>query len=254
MNDDDPILFNKLTILQFGCGGTGSWLVHPLVKFLSNINMRLNNFDCRYYLIDDDFVDLRNINRQNFTEDHIHRNKSETLKFENDYLYKDCLSSLPIRIQTQKQISDLFNNYYKNKPIKPSIIFNKKIIIGCVDNNKSRRLIFNYIKKNPQKQIIYIDSGNNLYNGQIVTTIFNETLKEQLNGSNYQNINFLKYFTNKKTTNDDQSCSFFGEQSQSINMMASTLIFSIIQKLLIEEVLPPNKIEFNNGGYSTFKI
>ena len=245
-----------MSIIQFGCGGTGSYLGRPLIKFLSNLKNRYGDqFNCKYTVVDGDTVSARNILRQNFTEDHISLNKAKVLKFENDYFYKDCIQDVPYMITTTKQMKNFYDGFFKQIQFRRPIPNNNKcIVLGCVDNNKSRRLIFKYIKDNSDKQIVYLDSGNNLHNGQIITTIFNEHLKQILYGVDFENINFLKYFPLKVKEANEESCAFFGDQSQSINMFASTLLFMNIQKLIIEGRLPPNKIEFNNSGYSTFDI
>jgi len=250
------MLFNNLSIVQFGCGGTGSYLGQPIIKFLNNLQNRyITNFNAQYFIIDGDYVTARNILRQNFTEDHIGRNKSNVIKTENDYFEHNYITSIQYNIETKMQMEKFFEGSYKKITFKKPIQHNSIcIILGCVDNNKCRRLIFNYMKNNSNKQIIYLDSGNNLYNGQIITTIFNNQLKQSLGNINYKNINFLKYFPSKIKEVNDQSCAFFGDQSQSINMFASTLLFMNIQKLIIEEKLPPNKIEFNSSGFSTFEI
>ena len=51
-----------------------------------------------------------------------------------------------------------------------------------------------------------------------------------------------------------QSCAFFGDQSQAINIMAATLMFINLQKVLISLELPPEVITFNSSGYSTFEL
>ena len=51
-----------------------------------------------------------------------------------------------------------------------------------------------------------------------------------------------------------QSCAFFGDQSQAINTMAATLMFINLQKILISSELPPELVTFNSSGYSTFEL
>ncbi len=248
--------YSNLNIFQFGCGGTGSYLVSPLVKFLNNINDRNRTLDINYYLIDDDTVEQRNIIRQNFYEDDIGRNKATVKQREYCHLFEN-ITTINHCINTKNKIEKFigsdptYTRKYKYRYIYSSGL---NIIFGCTDNNKSRRIIFNYIKKNSGHDYIYIDSGNNLNNGQITTIIFNEYLKHLLNSIRFENINFQKMFPLKVKEEVNESCAFFGDQSQSINMMAANLQFINFQKIIVENKMPPNLINFNASGYSSFEI
>ena len=53
---------------------------------------------------------------------------------------------------------------------------------------------------------------------------------------------------------DGQSCAFFGDQSQTINTLAASLLFANFQKTIINDLIPPPVIEFNSSGMSTFEL
>ncbi len=101
-----------------------------------------------------------------------------------------------------------------------------------------------------------------LYNGQIITKSFNfpeENQQDLFKGKKRKKklkINFKEMFP----INDDlketpqHSCAFFGDQSQAVNIMAATLMFINLQKILISLELPPELITFNSSGYSTFEL
>ena len=76
--------FEKIYIIQIGCGGTGSWLVSPLSKFVSNVRSRV---PIKYYLVDNDHVEERNILRQNFSNWDIGKSKTSALL--NRFCYND---------------------------------------------------------------------------------------------------------------------------------------------------------------------
>ena len=59
---------------------------------------------------------------------------------------------------------------------------------------------------------------------------------------------------NVENDTPEQSCAFFGDQSQAINSLAATLMFINLQKILVTSELPPELITFNSSGYSTFEI
>lgn len=236
---------NNLTVIQFGVGGTGSWLAKPVAKFLRNISMRFPNESImvEYNLVDPDFVEDRNILRQNFDPQDIGRNKASTIKRSLVYTFNTIIC-YQHRMETKNKIL----NFIQGKPGNNRSL---KVIFGCIDNNKVRRSIF-YACKNHSYPIVYIDGGNELYHGQIVTSAFNTPMFR--NNNSFKNLNFNKLFPENVVNNEDQNCAFFGDQSQAINMMCANLQFINFQQLLVNETLPPNWITFNSSGYSVFEI
>jgi molybdopterin/thiamine biosynthesis adenylyltransferase len=252
-------MFRSLNIYQIGCGGTGSWLVYPICKFLRNLVTRYDNINLTYTLVDDDIVEARNILRQNFEEYDIDRNKATTMvrKYSNVY---PLMEAIKIRIDTPKKLQNLLEGEYHSNP-HMSIPYTDSpreliIILGCVDSNKTRRMAYRFFTKKYNRlttPVTYIDSGNNLHNGQIVTCYFEKlSISPYINSERHKNPNMVKMFP-LKADEDDQSCAFFGDQSQSINMLASSFIFSNFQKLIIDRLLPPPIINFNSSGFSYFE-
>lgn len=264
--------FRALNIIQIGAGGTGSWLVPSLLRFLNNINRRMStHLALSYVLCDDDVVEDRNIIRQNFDEHDISQIKSRVLirKYSQFNINKYWL---PVQINTSAKFHKLLEGkfgsfFYRHNSLT--------IVLGCVDNNVSRRAVFNGLKNAKNgwelESRIYIDSGNNLSNGQIVTTAFNcgnivkrgETVTDRImakrniftNAEQFKNPAFLKLFPiNPEAEVTNESCAFFGDQSQGVNIFAANLLFNNIQKILIEGFIPPSIITFNNMGHSSFEI
>lgn len=246
--------FNNINVFQFGAGGTGSWLVEPLSKFLNNINLRDRNLNLNYVLVDDDIVSDENIRRQNFIHEDVGSFKSMALKrrcywFPNLYPHRE-------KLETKKKFQNLIYNFISTNHDRRISDRNLNLIIGCTDSVKFRRNIFSFLKNNFNYPAIYIDSGNNLHNGQILTTVFNINDKNLIkNIERFKNPNLHKFFPKNMENNDNgQNCAFFGDQSQSINIIAATQIFANIQRILIENLLPASKIDFNSSGYTTFNI
>lgn len=229
---------HNLNIFQIGVGGTGSWVVPFLIKFLINIQQRFGErLNVRYTLIDDDIVERRNILRQNFNNEDIGRTKASVM---GRRYFMNGLQIVPERLDSKKKMLKLFTN---NSNFDNSL----NIFLGCADNNKSRRVIYNLLKKDFGHKSIYIDSGNLLHNGQIVTISFNFEKNNT--------VNFLKMFPKETDgTEPTQSCAFFGDQSQSINILAAAKMFANIQRILIDGDLPPTVITFNSSGFSSFNI
>jgi len=258
--------FTKINIVQIGCGGTGSWVVPLVSKLANNIRLRLpEGSKISYKLVDNDVVEERNILRQNFSQWDIGKSKAHSLINKHIYDFEDliCFTN---KIKTKKDFMILQDFDHIDETLV--------IILGCVDNNKTRHLIFKtlrYCQKNfsPKTKYIYIDSGNLLYNGQVITLSFGfeEFLIKKLEETEpdtatnlkkkikkRKKLNFLKMFPLKDPEEVQQSCAFFGDQSQAINSLAATIMFCNLQKILVASEMPPQKISFNSSGYSTFDV
>jgi hypothetical protein len=264
----------RIVIIQVGCGGTGSWLVPLASKLLNNIKLRLpETTEVVYKIIDDDTVEERNILRQNFSSWDIGKGKAMSLISRYCYNFKNMIS-ITKRMKVKKDLQELIFLPGDDPFINVSDMRQETlvIIIGCVDNNKSRQLI-NKLAKTINKEllcpIVYIDSGNLLYNGQIVTMShgFNEFLIKMINEfepekakqlerqiKSRKKINFNKMFAIVKEEEVQQSCAFFGDQSQAVNSLAATMLFCNLQKILVASEIPPDVITFNSSGYSTFEV
>jgi len=220
-------------VIQIGCGGTGSWLVDLLSKFINNLQER--NINCLYTLCDFDNVEERNCIRQNFNKSEVGMLKVCALSLSNIQNIKD-INLVTTKITKQK-LELLLNIDYLN------------IIIGCVDNNSTRNQIYSCLTSNPYKYL-YIDSGNQLSTGQIISIWDNiEDYVDQYRPAVYNNIQAI--LKQKEETINNQSCAFFGEQSQGINNLAAALLFNIIQNFIINKKLPSNLIIFNIDNQCT---
>lgn len=250
--------YHQINIFQIGVGGTGSWLVYPLCKFLSNLVQRFSQqlgLIINYIVIDDDIVEERNILRQNFEPYDIGRSKV------NVTIRKYCnvfpIAGIRFRAKTKRGFDKVF---YGDLTEGISPVNSITFIFGCVDNNESRRRLFSYMKKKELRYpVVYFDSGNDLYHGQIVTSIFeiggNENHRSFVNESRFKQPKFLKMFPLKMQDGEtEESCAFFGDQSQAINLQASNLLFSNFQQAIIHSQLPPPVINFNSAGFSTFQL
>lgn len=249
---------HRINIFQIGVGGTGSWLVYPLCKFLNNIYQRFANQGLliNYILVDDDIVEERNILRQNFESYDVGRSKVQST------IRKYCgvfpLTGFRYRPTTKPKFEKLF---YGSMTAAINPRYSVTFVFGCVDDNKARRGLFNYFKKHGTGYpIVYFDSGNDLYHGQIVTTAFDIFDKEIefsyfKNGRKFNQPKFLSMFPVKVQEGEtEESCAFFGDQSQGINIQAANLLFLNFQQAIIHRQLPPPVINFNSAGFSTFQL
>ncbi len=256
--------FNTINIVQIGCGGTGSWVVPLASKLINNVRLRLpDRVKIHYKLVDDDVVEERNILRQNFSDWDIGKSKAQSLVNRYVYDFKD-VRAYTFKIRSRDNLCLLGEEDDSNGLM---------IILGCVDNNKTRHSIYKTLKHlnkhSTVTKYLYIDGGNLLHHGQVVTLSFGfeefllekydqfepdkaTELRKQI--KKRKKLNFIKMFPIEDPAEVQQSCAFFGDQSQAINSLAATIMFCNLQKILVTSEMPPQLITFNSSGYSTFEV
>jgi hypothetical protein len=253
----------SLNIFQIGVGGTGSWIVPPMCKFMNNIKRRYstgeNPLKVVYTLVDNDIVEDRNILRQNFQHEDIGRYKATALK-RNNFRIFDNIRIVDTRISKKNDLIDLtygtMNEHEINNPNFEINYVEKSlnIFIGCVDNNDARNLLYRFLKNVFEFPTVYFDCGNTLHSGQVVTTWFRIPEEYEIKNTKRKQIKFSQFFPKNSQEKEELTCAFFGDQSQSINMMSSTICFTNIQQLLIDQIMPVNIKQFNSAGRSYYEI
>lgn len=212
---------NNKYILVLGCGGTGSWLIQMLSKLDFNIT------PC---ICDGDIVEQKNCLRQNFNSNDINMNKAEVLAKKNNFDYIDSY------IENENDLIDIIK---QNENVTP-------IIIGCLDNNATRKIVHNVFLNETFKDFIWLDAGNRERNGQVYVAI-----KEDGNTvcSSPLDIDFnLNVFEEDERKPSDISCA---EQSQSspqnvsANITSATILFDLINIILNNGVILGNKYSFD---------
>ena len=131
-----------------GCGGVGSHFIPPILRW--------NSFTKTYkevHLIDGDFIEPKNLDRQNFTADSIMENKAEAIKRTSPSNGFKVVTH-PIYVNSDR-LRRIFSRK-KNKEIH--------IVMG-VDNMKSRKEINDYF--NGLDNAFLISCGNEYSDGNI---------------------------------------------------------------------------------------
>ena len=220
-------------IFQIGVGGTGSYLVVPMKKFLDSLIKSDNTIN--YILIDNDIVEEKNVLRQNFNKDNIGKYKCE--------IFNDREYILSITERLDKRIFNLLINKLKESNNDNTI----NIIIGCVDTIQSRldiaKLLKLYLtKSNKIYPTFYVDSGNFIDTGQ--SYVFDYSKK---------NANDIEEEINKIFNNDEfavkmdkefPSCTNNGDQSIAANFQAASLLYNIVTEILSYHTTSVQRISF----------
>jgi hypothetical protein len=160
--------------LVIGAGGTGSYFVSKLCSHLSNASDNL------VILLDGDVVESKNLERQGFTGSDLGKNKAIAIldNIHSNYP-KLTLGAFPNYVVSIRHLLNLVS-------LLTSLFSVTEIIFyGCSDNNAVRaRLLYSLplLRKNLGIRVGYIDSGNNEYNGQVLSTLYddNKTFTDSL--------------------------------------------------------------------------
>lgn len=236
--------YERFHFFLIGTGATGSQLIPMLTQLLNNTKHK------RITLIDGDIVEEKNLKNQKFLEKDIGFYKSQVLAERYQRVYPELdIKYIPEYI---KDI-DLIVNIIGQIPL--DFI---PVIISCVDNIETRKVICEFIKKseatfNKQYKYIYIDSGNGTddRNGQIIIST---------------NISELGNFTKlpwdicpeiKEATQTVDSALSCGNQvdkhPQNIatNICAATSLFMVLTNLIMFNRINSNFIKFDADNIDT---
>jgi PRTRC genetic system ThiF family protein len=137
-------------VVLVGVGGTGSWLAPDVVRILK----RVNNPGIRFTLVDPDTVEARNVERQNFCEAEVGRNKAETMAERLTHAYGLDIAAMPVEF-SKDMLAGL-----RHMEIA--------LVLGCVDNAAARRTIHAALAtvQSPE-HFWWLDCGNHASSGQV---------------------------------------------------------------------------------------
>lgn len=155
-------LNRPVKIVMLGAGGTGGHIAPHLYRLLYALDQRM----CRFLIADGDIVEKKNLVRQNFIEADLGENKAKVLAERYSSVFGLETEYLPAFVENEKQLLTLLTPcVWKTGPYSKPIT-ELVILIGAVDNNKSRGLCHRVFYQ--MDNLVYIDSGNGEYTGQVV--------------------------------------------------------------------------------------
>jgi molybdopterin/thiamine biosynthesis adenylyltransferase len=218
---------NNITFVVVGCGGTGGYLVRDLARIIGVVNKQFN-FRHNMLLIDGDKVEPKNLNRQNFISEDLSINKAEILAARYSAAYGIDISFLGKYIKTENlgEVRDAINSFG-----------NSVVLIGCVDNNKTRHMLHDLYRTYNFNNITYVDGGNEEHAGQVVIstkrcwTVNGADIPIQI-----QDIVELFALEANDKHPDEVSCAehaVSSPQDISTNMLAAQIIFGYCNSILV---------------------
>lgn len=251
-------------ILVVGCGGTGAYTISHLARFISALDNPPH-----LCIADGDSVEEKNLLRQHFISRDIGKNKAEVLGERYSAAF-----GIPISIITKDiEKSSDFSHNLRNRDA---------LIIGCVDNNASRKVIYDYCLSRSASEYMtfWIDSGNEEVNGQVICGFFKSKYARYYNVKNNsmafdvntQIINsrmsglfnmpasvevYPELLEEDSKFNSDLSCAeraISAPQHMMINVTAATMIMNYVQAILSNEPLTSHGVEFSIKNAFTARL
>lgn len=149
-------------IVQLGAGGTGGHAAPHLFRLLYSLER-----PARLILCDGDIVEAKNLVRQNFSPADLGENKAKVLAERYATVFGIETEYVPFFIEDLDALMELITpgSWRRSEGCK-NLVPELVILLGCVDNNRSRRLFHQAFYQS--KDLVYIDSGNREFSGQVV--------------------------------------------------------------------------------------
>lgn len=219
----------SVRIAVVGCGGTGSFLIPPLVRFLEFTPL-LSDRKVRLFLIDPDKVERQNLERQ-FSKDRIGRNKATSmLEMMEETIFTDRVSieAMPVAMNRKQGMTMFRQRFWSNGVI----------VMGCVDNHKSRVYIQEEMAK--LKDGIFICGGNGYHDGQV--QLWAKSGDRQTAQIHQVHPEML----NTQDNTDGLSCSVRSQRAPQLiwaNMACAAAMGSALYRILkygLDTIIPPN--------------
>lgn len=258
---DTSFINNTKKILVIGCGGTGAYTIAFLSRIISTLEEKVE-----LYIADGDVVENKNLSRQHFIFQDLNKNKAEVLAERYSAAFGIEITAINKEIDSVNTLNSLF--------ISRSEI---PIIIGCVDNNASRKIIYDHSFNNFRaNDSFWIDSGNEENNGQVVlgykATSYNSRTYSPFNSyrNNYGGVKnsglfslpnvfdlYPEMLNGESKLNSELSCaerSISAPQNMMTNITAATIITNYVQKILFKESIKSHAVNFTINNVFTTRL
>ena len=224
---------SPVKIILLGAGGTGGYIAPHLYRIACTLNR-----DIRIIVVDGDVVEEKNLIRQNFAACDIGENKAKVLAERYSGTFGITTEYHPEFIENVGLLEALTETecgYYSRLP-------ELVILIGAVDNNRSRQMCHKVFCE--AKNLVYIDSGNGEYTGQVVCGVRRngKTLAKPIGGL-YPDI--LKSEDSFPTELSCADHNLSAPQSIAANLLASTSVVTLLYHILVLGQLDVRSMTFS---------
>lgn len=202
-------------IVMLGAGGTGGYIAPHLYRLLYALFR-----PSIVMLCDGDIVEKKNLVRQNFVACDLGRNKAQVLAERYAAAFGMEMCYVPRFIEEENELAALLQPVHRNALV---------ILIGAVDNNRSRQLCDSVFRRS--RDLIYIDAGNGVSTGQVVCGVRKggRTLRRPVAGYYRDILNRTDKFPSELSCAEAAVSS---PQAVTANLMAATLVLSMLYNIL----------------------
>lgn len=236
-----------------GCGGTGAYVAGHLARFQSGCSRDYGQ-SATLTLVDGDVVEKKNLVRQHFVEADIGKNKAEALAERYSSAFGIEIGAVPHDLEKTEDITKLLP-YRSGLP--------SHLVISCVDNNATRKIIYDALKN--LDDVFWIDSGNEETSGQVVCGFF-----PRRNSSYYYSIYNASIFSlpcavevypnlldDSDKFNSALSCAeraISAPQNMMTNITAATIVLNFAQTVLTAKEIASHGVEFGIWNAFTTRL
>jgi hypothetical protein len=212
-------------VVMLGAGGTGGYVAPYLFRLLHMLDR-----PARFIICDGDLVEAKNLDRQNFVEADLGENKARVLSERYSAVLGMETEYVPNFIETLPELMPLIEpgewetDDYPRRKVREMVL-----LLGCVDNNRTRQLCHEAFKKSID--LIYIDSGNGSYTGQVVCGVRKNgrTVRRPIGGVHPEMLKITDRFPS------EVSCAEAAQadpQSIVANVTAATAVLTMVYNIL----------------------
>ena len=214
-------------IVMLGAGGTGGHIAPHLYRLLYSLDRPV-----RFIICDGDVVEKKNLVRQNFIPADLGENKAKVLAERYSTVFGMETEYVPDFVESEERLKKLIEpQTWSKRAYSNQTVSEQVILIGAVDNNRSRQLCHKVFYE--AKDLVYIDSGNGRNTGQVVCGIRSGgRMFYRPVGKVYPDV-----LTDKDKFPTELSCaeaSVSAPQSIAANITAATAVVDMIYNILAQ--------------------
>lgn len=212
-------------VVMLGAGGTGGYVAPYVFRLLHMLGR-----PARFIICDGDIVEPKNLDRQNFVPADLGENKARVLAERYSTVLGMETEYVPNFIEKLPDLMELISpkewelNPHSSRRTKEMVL-----LLGCVDNNKTRQLCHQAFYQS--EELVYIDSGNGKYTGQVVCGVRRNghTMRKSIGGVHPEMLKDTDKFPS------ELSCAEAAQEDpQSIvaNVTAATAVLIMVYNIL----------------------
>lgn len=212
-------------VVMLGAGGTGAFVAPHIYRLLYALER-----PARFVVCDGDVVEARNLIRQNFSPADLGQNKARVLAERYAAVFGMEAEYVPSFIERLEALQVLVTpNGWELERYSTQQTPEMVILLGCVDNNRSRQLCHQAFYQS--EDLIYIDSGNGEFSGQIVCGVRKKgrTLSKPVGGVHPEMLKSQDLFPSELSC---ENAAAADPQSIAANLTAATAILDMLYNIL----------------------